>query len=245
AALAWSDAPGSPGIAAAIDTPMPARLLWSLYRRVLGPDTVPEFSALDKQMLVWRLMRLLGTQASNPELLPLARYLADDTDLRKRFQLSQRLADLYDQYQVYRSDWLIDWANGRDVLRGAEITRPMSAEYQWQAALWRKILQDVGDEGAESGRAAVHERFLAELRAWNRTEAPDLPRRIIVFGVSSLPRQALEALIEVSRWVQVLICVHNPCEFHWAGIIDGRNLLRQVKRHQPMRPGMPASLDER
>src|SRR5690554_453543 len=78
AALAWSDAPGSPGIAAAIDTPMPARLLWSLYRRVLGPDTVPEFSALDKQMLVWRLMRLLGTQASNPELLPLARYLADD-----------------------------------------------------------------------------------------------------------------------------------------------------------------------
>ena len=60
--LAWSDDPGSPGIAAAIDTPMPARLLWNLYRRVLGADTVPEFSPLDEQMLIWRLMRLLGAK---------------------------------------------------------------------------------------------------------------------------------------------------------------------------------------
>jgi hypothetical protein len=27
--------------------------------------------------------------------------------------LAQRLADLYDQYQVHRSDWLDDWARGK------------------------------------------------------------------------------------------------------------------------------------
>jgi exodeoxyribonuclease V gamma subunit len=33
--------------------------------------------------------------------------------LRKRFQLAERLADLFDQYQVYRADWLAAWAAGR------------------------------------------------------------------------------------------------------------------------------------
>ena len=41
---------------------------------------------------------------------PLQRFLTDDTDLRKRYQLAERLADLFDQYQVYRADWLEDWA---------------------------------------------------------------------------------------------------------------------------------------
>src|SRR5690606_11503246 len=95
---------GGPGIAAALDTPMPARLLWSLYRRVLGEDAVPPASPLDEQPLTWRLMRLLGNLADNAIYAPLNAFLKDDADLRKRYQLAQRLADLYDQYQVYRAD---------------------------------------------------------------------------------------------------------------------------------------------
>src|SRR5690554_3866307 len=58
--LAGMSADGGPGIAAALDTPMPSRLMWSLYRRVLGESQVPESSPLDEQPLIWRLMRLLG-----------------------------------------------------------------------------------------------------------------------------------------------------------------------------------------
>ncbi len=244
--LARSAPDGGPGIAAALDTPMPARLMWTLYRRVLGEQAVPQTSPLDEQPLVWRLMRLLGELPDNAVYRPLRQFLQDDDDLRKRFQLAERLADLFDQYQVYRADWLADWQAGNNVLRSYRQPRPLDDDQLWQAQLWRQILQDVGGEGAQAGRAAVHARFIEVLRQWSSTDGrPDLPRRIVVFGVSSLPRQSLEALIEVSVWTQVLVCVHNPCEYHWADIVEGRDLLRSVKRHhQPLRPGFPAELHD-
>lgn len=243
--LARSTQEGGTGIAAALDTPMPSRLMWTLYRRVLGETAVPESSPLDEQPLSWRLMRMLGELRQSEAYRPLLHFLEDDADLRKRHQLAQRLSDLYDQYQVYRADWLQDWAAGRDVLRGAREPRPLEAEQCWQAALWRDIVADVGPEAGDSGRAAVHARFIHALRHWPETaERPDLPRRIIVFGVSALPRQTLEALAQAAAWVQVLICVHNPCEYHWSDIVEGRALLRSVKHHQARRPGMPAELDD-
>lgn len=243
--LARSGHDGAPGIAAALDTPMPSRLMWTLYRRVLGESDVPESSPLDEQPLTWRLMRLLGGISGREVYLPLQRFLEDDADLRKRYQLAQRLADLFDQYQVYRADWLADWQAGHDQLRGQGAPRPLEADQCWQAALWRDILADVGPQGAAVGRAGVHARFVDTLRHWPPSrERPDLPRRIVVFGVSSLPRQSLEALIEAARWTQVLVCVHNPCEYHWADIVEGRALLRSVKRHQEARPGRPPELDE-
>lgn len=234
-----------PGIAAALDTPMPSRLMWTLYRQVLGSDVVPESSPLDERPLAWRLMRLLGSAVAGREVYaPLQRFLEDDADLRKRYQLSQRLADLFDQYQVYRADWLADWAAGEDVLRGPGKPRPLDADQLWQPALWRDILADVGPCGAEQGRAGVHARFLQALRHWPASAGePEIPRRIVVFGVSSLPRQTLEALLEAAGWAQVLVCVHNPCEYHWADIVEGRALLRSVKRHQARRPGHPPEID--
>lgn len=242
--LAAPDDSGAPGIAAALDTPMPSRLVWRLYRSVLGHAAVPEFSPLDEQPLVWRLMRVLRELPEGAPYGALRQFLDDDPDLRKRYQLAQRLADLYDQYQVYRADWLADWAAGEDQLRGPGAVRPLEASQSWQAALWRDILADLEPEARNSGRAAVHARFLQHLKQWPLgADRPDLPRRIVVFGVSSLPRQILEAFVAASRWTQVLVCVHNPCEFHWADIVEGRTLLRNVKRHQQPRPGMPPDFD--
>lgn len=243
--LARSEREGGAGIAAALDTPMPSRLMWSLYRSVLGVEAVPEFSPLDEQPLVWRLMRVLGELEASDVYQPLLHFLRDDADLRKRHQLAERLADLFDQYQVYRADWLADWAAGDDVLRTAGGARPLDADQQWQAALWRALVADVGPEAESSARSAVHEHFVHTLRNWPSTAGrPALPRRIVIFGVSSLPRQTLEALVEASAWTQVLVCVHNPCEFHWADIVEGRSLLRKVRRHQQLRPGMPAEITE-
>ncbi|MBA1204670.1 exodeoxyribonuclease V subunit gamma [Pseudomonas capeferrum] len=235
---------GGCGIAAAIDVQLPGSFMWQLYRRVLGRDEIPEISMLDKAPLTWRLMRLLPELIERPHFEPLRRFLTDDSDLRKRYQLAERLADLFDQYQVYRADWLKDWAAGEHVLHTARGGRtPLIASNCWQAELWRALLLDVGEQGMAQSRAGVHQRFIERIGGLERAPA-GLPSRVIVFGISSLPAQALEALAGLARFSQVLLCVHNPCRHHWADIVADKDLLRHQYRRQERKQGMPLQLDD-
>jgi len=232
------------GIAAALQVELPARFLWQSYRTVLGSAGIPRESPLDKAPLTWRLMRLLPGLLPGEAFAPLRRFLADDADLRKRHQLAERLADLFDQYQVYRADWLADWAAGHDRLhtsRGG--ARPLDEAVRWQPALWRALLEDVGSAQLAGSRAGVHPRFVERLRS-AEAPPPGLPRRVMVFGISSLPAQTLEALAALARFSQVLLCVHNPCQYHWGDIVADQDLLRhQYRRHRRkhgLAPGLSA-----
>ncbi|MFB2705319.1 exodeoxyribonuclease V subunit gamma [Marinobacter shengliensis] len=229
---------GGLGIAAGMDFLFPARFIWQAYRAVLPDGEVPEQSPFDKRRLVWRLYRLL------PELVgqdaaftPLARFLdGSDTDLRN-FQLAEKVADLFDQYQVFRADWLAAWEQGKDMVitaRGEE--NALDAETRWQPLLWRKLVEDVGSE-AHTSRSQIHTRFMKQGQHITEPANPGrLPKRIVVFGVSSLPRQALEALYVLSRFSQVVLCVHNPCQFYWADIISDRELLKAGRKRGTAHP---------
>ncbi|HLV78091.1 MAG TPA: exodeoxyribonuclease V subunit gamma [Marinobacter sp.] len=226
---------GGLGIAAGMEFLFPARFIWQAYRAVLPDGEVPEQSPFDKHRLVWRFYRLLPELVGEDQAFtPLARFLAgSDTELRT-FQLAEKIADLFDQYQVFRADWLAAWEQGRDVVitaRGEE--QPLHPETLWQPLLWRRLVADTGPE-ADTSRSRVHTRFMEQGQRISAPANPArLPERIVVFGVSSLPRQALEALYVLSRFSQVVLCVHNPSRFYWADIISDRDLLTaQRKRGQ-------------
>ena len=222
------------GICAASRVELPARFLWRAYRQMLGPGAVPPSSPLEKSPLTWRLMRLLPSRLEAPAFAPIARFLHGN-DLERRLQLAERLADLYDQYQVYRADWLEAWAQGHDVLRspsGAALALP--PDQRWQAALWRDLLAELSKEERRSTRAQVHRDFLAALASGAEPHTP-LPRRVVLFGASHVPGQTLEALAALSRRVQVLLAIPNPCRFHWADIIEGRELMRPAGRRHALR----------
>lgn len=229
------------GIAAAVQVELPARFLWQSYRSVLGGDSIPRESPLDKAPLTWRLLRLLPGLLAGEAFAPLRQFLADDHDLRKRHQLAERLADLFDQYQVYRADWLADWAAGRDQLRDARgQARPLDAALCWQPALWRALLADVGGSQAADSRAGVHPRFIAALETTSQRPR-GLPRRVIVFGISALPEQTLQALAAMARFSQVLLCVHNPCRHYWGDIVADQDLLRERYRHNARHAQKPSA----
>lgn len=234
---------GGCGIAAALNTLLPSRFVWQAYRAVLGGDAVPDTSPFDKPLLIWRLMRLLPILISQPGYEPLARFLHEDGDLRKRYQLAERLADLFDQYQVYRADWLDAWAHGNNVLINSRHEREtLGAEQAWQPMLWRALLDDVG-EANQTSRAVIHQRFLKAAGSLPSRPAA-LPRRIIVFGLSSLPRQSLEVLLAISRFTQVILCVHNPCEHYWANLLSEKDHARRTRRRHALKSGTPEILTD-
>ncbi|MBK1648159.1 exodeoxyribonuclease V subunit gamma [Rhabdochromatium marinum] len=255
---------GGWGIAAAVKLMLPASFVWQSYRAVLGH--LPHASAYDKAPLTWRLYRLLGdldALAEGPEqnswLAALRGFLRTDRDPRRRHQLAERLADLFDQYQVYRADWLEAWARGEDVLIRPDGNREALPAWQrWQPLLWRRLQQDCRADSpvsasavaaksplvGESSRAEIHQRFLQAATVLPKQgRPPTLPRRVIVFGVSALPRQIIEVLHAISSVSQVMLFVHNPCRHYWGDIIEGRELFRTAYRRDKARK-VPEDVDE-
>ena len=235
------------GICAGLRIELPARFVWRAYAAVLGAPEVPSGSPLNKAPLTWRLMQHLPDWAMLPGFEPIASFLQDGHPLR-RFQLAQRLADLFDQYQVYRSDWLEDWAHGCSILgaggSGDGGAMPLPPEQAWQAELWRRLMASLRP-GEEAGvRSAVHQRFLRALQssAPARSTFPQLPRRIVLFGTTHIPHSTLEALAALSRHTQVLMAVPNPCRYHWADLIEGRERLNIAHRRHAFRQGRDLSV---
>ena len=66
----------------------------------------------------WHLMTILPTLLGRPAFAPLAAHLGAVTGrCRSRvrlWQLCQKVADLFDQYLVYRPDWIARWEEGKD-----------------------------------------------------------------------------------------------------------------------------------
>jgi len=231
------------GICAATRMELPSAFLWQIYRSVLGAQAVPVHMPFDKSALVWRLLRLLPQVAKQEAVYqPLAHYLASDNDGRKLYQLAQQVADVLDGYQSYRADWLTDWAQGRDVLQAhVEPAQPLPDDQAWQAHLWRALQTDVGVGQAQASRAAVHAQFMQALKALAPSARPaGLPHRVVVFGISALPMQAVEALAALGQFSQVLMVVQNPCRHYWGHVVDGRASLH-ARTRQKSKSGVPVS----
>ena len=223
------------GVCSGVRIMLPARFLWGAYRQVLGPQAVPRRSPYDREPLTWRLMQMLPALLEQDDFAPLAFFLKDGS-FERRLQLAQKLADLYDQYQVYRANWLARWADGDAVtidVRGQ--ASPLPDGQVWQARLWYALRAAGSGDGAQSGRADVHQQFIERLGSSCTLDA-DLPRRIVLFGVSSLPYQTLEALGALARQRQVIVAAPNPCQHYWGDIISGRELFRAQRRHQRPSP---------
>ena len=214
------------GICAATQMELPSSFIWRMYRLVLGQALVPVAMPFDKQALVWRLWRLLPEFARTHQVAPLLAYVKDDPLGRQRYQLAQQVADVFDGYQSYRADWLTDWANGQFVLQHKGARKDMPADQVWQAQLWQLLQQDVLQTQAPElasqchSRADVHSQFMHKVQQTNALKPAALPPRIVVFGISNLPMQVVEALAALGRWSQVIMMVQNPCQEYWGHDMD-------------------------
>jgi len=214
------------GICAATQTELPSSFIWRMYRLVLGQEVVPVAMPFDKQALVWRLWRLLPAFAQTHQVETLLAYIQNDHLGRQRYQLAQQVADVLDGYQSYRADWLSDWAKGHFVLHHLGERKALAPEQLWQAQLWQLLQQDVlqtqmPELAAQClSRSEVHSQFMRKIEQPHAVMPEGLPPRIVVFGISNLPLQVVEALAALGRWCQVILMVQNPCQEYWGHDMD-------------------------
>lgn len=197
------------GIAMQLEVQLPAKFVWDLSRLCLGQ--LPEQSAFSPTSLSWRLYDWLCEPAHLSEAPRLAHYL-DGGDERRRLSLAVKIADVFDQYLLYRDDWLAAWERNEQL--------DLGPDEAWQALLWRELTRD-----GHPHRARLLEELLARL--YDATPIAGLPERVLVFGISSLPPHHMRVLEGLARHTQVIVFALNPCREAWGEIRDIRELARQ------------------
>jgi exodeoxyribonuclease V gamma subunit len=197
------------GIAMQLEIQLPAKFVWDLSRLVLGQ--LPEQSAFAPSTLSWRLYDWLCEPTQLSQTPRLAHYL-DGGDERRRLSLAAKIADVFDQYLLYRDDWLAAWERNELL--------DLGPDEAWQALLWRELTKH-----GHPHRARLLEDLLRRLYSEQPLEG--LPERLLVFGISSLPPHHMRVLEGLARHTEVLICALNPCREAWGEIRDIRELARQ------------------
>jgi exodeoxyribonuclease V gamma subunit len=178
----------------------------------LGMPITPD--SYDRKVLTWRLDALLR-ELDGAIYRELAQYIKGENAGLKRFQLSYRLANIFDQYQMMRPDMLGAWDAGR---RATD--HPSEA---WQMALWQRLAP--GAEGVP--HRGVLLRRVIDMLCKSTDLSAVLPRRISVFGLHIMPALFLECLQGLSRHCDVHLYLLSPCRQYW-GDIEGKG--RSIKK---------------
>lgn len=173
----------------------------------------------------WKLMTLLPQLLEREDFTLLRHYLTDDSDKRKLFQLSSKAADLFDQYLVYRPDWLAQWETGH-------LVEGLGEAQAWQAPLWKALVEYTDELGQPRWhRANLYQRFIETLESAT-TCPPGLPSRVFICGISALPPVYLQALQALGKHIEIHLLFTNPCRYYWGDIKDPAYLAKLLTRQR-------------
>ena len=111
----------------------------------------------------------------------------------RRFQLAERIADLFDQYQLYRPEMIEGWENGK-------IPRQNSAE-EWQCFLWKEL--------GIASRGSAMQKMVGQLDVKKDLIKETYPV-ITLFGISAYTRFHLEFFTVLSEFTEVNFYVCLP-----------------------------------
>lgn len=203
------------GCAAGLDFPFAASFFRQLAESFAEPSATATVAsarattnrtddAFGREALTWQIYDLFeGGLCSEAGFETVLAFIMEGSarDSRKSLGLARVLAGRFAEYQLYRPDVLDEWE------------RDSGDAGNWQATLWRCICAS----NATSCHAATQYRQGVDaLRS--ATERPkQLPSRLSIFGVNTLPPIYIELLHAVARHVPVRVYLQAPPRSTWRG----------------------------
>ncbi len=192
------------GIAANYRFLKPNELINQLYFLLDGPSA----ELLSRENLSWLLFKLLGEKDFIKKFPEVAGYYQQGTsgkDLR-RLALAEKVADLFDQYQIYRPAMVEQW----NAISAAAVPPD-----EWQLSLWVNARKEAGN--ALPDKTIVGSFILGILKEPGLRK--ELARRmpaVHLFGLSIITAYHIQILLDLSRHIDVYFHIINPApSLYW------------------------------
>ncbi|MBF0572322.1 MAG: exodeoxyribonuclease V subunit gamma, partial [Desulfamplus sp.] len=162
----------------------------------------------EREMMTWIIFDYLinlDQIDSHKTFAHLAAYCNGEDRNFRAFQLARQLAMTYDQYLLYRPDFIYLWESQK--IRDGE----------WQAVLWRTICKR---KNGVTHKAARRKEFMEALELYKQIGLlPErLPERVSVFGISSLPIFHLDILASLSELIEIGFYVMTPAQGYFSDL---------------------------
>lgn len=214
------------GISMNIDYALPSQFLWRLIRTLADENKVLDQSPYSREVLSWRIYALLATESVilDPEFSPATHYWqGEDSASLKRYQLAVQLADLYEQYLIFRPTWLDSWQRGDTQSSANDFNQPLPNEIKWQAKLWQLLIA----QQPYNPIALINE-AIANIE-YKLAENPNvLPKRLSFFAINTMPPIWLEFINALSAHIDVNFFHLNPCFSYWGDIISKKQAFKKL-----------------
>jgi exodeoxyribonuclease V gamma subunit len=170
----------------------------------LSEGSSEEARAYDPGRLKWTIAELLRESAP----AELKAYLGEPSDADRVLRLASTVANVFDDYVVYRPTLLQEWTQGEAP--------------DWQAELWRRVVGRLGPHDLASRTRAA----LSALRS--KAEPRGLPfERLHLFSLETLPPLFLELFSVLSQTIPTTFYLLEPSSEY---VGDGHQLLSTLGR---------------
>ena len=230
---------------------LPSQFLWNLIRNLASDEDVPEQSPYSREVLAWRIDTLLASsEVTSDECFQVATQYwqansADndsenssysDAEQLKRYQLACQLADLYEQYLIFRPEWIHDWHQGvfnafdqDENTNSAGSTSASSSNMSeqslesnavWQGKLWYLLVREQPYDPRELVALAIK-----NLNSTDKLKAQILPQRLSFFGINAMAPLWLEFINALSQQIDVHFFHLNPCYAYWGDVVTEKNAI--------------------
>jgi len=229
------------GISMNVRYALPSQFLWKLIRSLASDEDVPDQSPYSREVLTWRIYQLLANEivtndedfsqatrywygadvVSDTNADHLAKCIAGDESL-KRYQLACQLADLYEQYLIFRPQWVDAWQQGKNF--DAADGNNGESEYvdeiaKWQGKLWYLLTQQ-----QPYNPVTLIEQATAKLVE----KSSLLPKRISFFGINVMAPIWLSFIDKISDYTDVHFFHLNPCYAYWGDILSEKQAIKSI-----------------
>lgn len=185
-------------------------------------------SLYNTENLKWILYRFLDDEDFKQKFEQVAQYYQSD-DI-KRLQLSVKIADLFDQYLLYRQDYIEAWNKGElaKVTRHQDDTNAqvknkqerLDKHQKWQFSLWQKIKEDLADQSYD--KVQLRDLLIEKLK--DKTFQDQIKSKygkVSLFGLSVITDYHIEIFHRLSAFMDVNLYFLNPApETYWYDIVS-------------------------